>query len=352
MVPGRDETATIVDHGGSLDRARALFPDAPEPWIDLSTGINPHSYPVFDLPATAFTRLPEPGSNRLLARAAAISYGAPSAAHVVPAPGTQILLPRVASLVKPGRAVVLGPTYAEHRRAAAIAGHRVEETDDLDRLADADLAILVNPNNPDGRVVQRARLAELAAALRRRGGLLVVDEAFMDVGPRGENLDGDVDQGGIVVLRSLGKFFGLAGVRLGFAIASTELAARLDDQLGPWAVAGPALEIGMRALADKHWQETTRAMLAEAANRLDALLARHDIRLMGGTSLFRYARLPDAGSLFETLGRHGILVRNFDARPQHLRFGLPANESDWDRFARALGVWKDGRKTTQESTKP
>src|SRR5262245_9074089 len=237
MVPGRDNSAAIADHGGSLDRARALFPNAPEPWIDLSTGINPHSYPVLDLPATAFTRLPEPGRNRLIAQAAASLYGTPSAAHVVPAPGTQILLPRVASLVKPGRAIVLGPTYAEHRRAAGIAGHRVEETSDLDRLADADLAILVNPNNPDGRVVERARLLEIATALSRKGGLLVVDEAFMDVGPRRESLDGDVEAGGIVVLRSFGKFFGLAGVRLGFAVSSIELAARLDDQLSPWAVA-------------------------------------------------------------------------------------------------------------------
>jgi cobalamin biosynthetic protein CobC len=344
MIPERDDTATIVDHGGSLDRARALFPDAPEPWIDLSTGINPHSYPVFDLPATAFARLPEPAHNKQLAHVAAAAYGAPSAAHVVPAPGTQILLPRVASLVKPRRAVVLGPTYAEHRRAASIAGHHVEETADLARLADADLAILVNPNNPDGRVVQRASLLELAAALHHRGGLLVVDEAFMDVGPRTESLDGHVERGGIVVLRSFGKFFGLAGVRLGFAISSTELARRLDDQLGPWAVAGPALEIGARALADKHWQETTRSNLTEAANRLDALLARHDIPVMGGTSLFRYVRLPDARTLFETLGRHGILVRNFGERPHHLRFGLPADETEWNRLAGALGAWRDARK--------
>ena len=291
--------------------------------------------------------MPEPGSNRRLARAAATVYGAPSPAHLIPAPGTQILLPLVASLVRPGRAAVLGPTYAEHRRAAAIAGHRVEETTDIDRLADADLAIVVNPNNPDGRIVSRASLLEIAAALRSRDGLLVIDEAFMDVGPQGECLDGEVDRGGIVVLRSFGKFFGLAGIRLGFAISSTEIAARLDDQLGPWAVSGPALEIGTVALADTKWQETTRAKLAMAANRLDALLAGHDIPCMGGTSLFRYTRLAKAHNLFETLGQHGILVRNFDERPQHLRFGLPANEIEWQRVAEALSAWQG-----QESTEP
>ncbi len=343
MVSGGDGKAAVTDHGGSLDRARALFPDAPQPWIDLSTGINPHPYPLFELPATAFSRLPEPSRNRDLAHVAAAAYGAASASNVIPAPGTQILLPRVASLVQPGRAVVLGPTYAEHRRACAIAGHAVEETGDFDRLAEVDIAVVVNPNNPSGRVVARQDLLDLASRLASRGGLLVIDEAFMDVGPLQESLAGDVEGSGIVVLKSFGKFFGLAGVRLGFAITSSETAARLDDQLGPWAVAGPALEIGIRALADKHWQETMRQRLAEATLRLDALLSHHDIPVMGGTSLFRYAHLPAAGSLFEALGRHGILVRNFLERPDHLRFGLPADETEWDRIGQALRAWRDGQ---------
>lgn len=336
----------ITDHGGSLDRARKLFPEAPQPWIDLSTGINPYPYPLFDLPTTAFSRLPEPARNRELATIAAATYQAPAAIHVVPAPGTQILLPLAAALVKPGNAMVLGPTYAEHRRAAALAGHRVEETSDFDRLADADLAIIVNPNNPDGRVIARDRLLELAAVLHSRGGLLVVDEAFMDVGPRQQSLTGDVRDGGIVVLKSFGKFFGLAGIRLGFAIASADIARGIEDRLGPWAVAGPALEIGIRALADEKWQETMRHRLAEQAVRLDVLLTQHDIPVVGGTSLFRYAHLPVAGALFEVLGQHGVLIRNFLERPDHLRFGLPASEPEWDRLGQALGAWRTGQ--TQE----
>ncbi|TIM84721.1 aminotransferase class I/II-fold pyridoxal phosphate-dependent enzyme, partial [Mesorhizobium sp.] len=205
-----DGAATVVDHGGSLGRARALFPHAPQPFVDLSTGINPHSYPFFDLPATALSRLPEAARVRELAEVAASVYGAPSAANVVATPGTQIL-------ASPGKALVLGPTYAEHQRAAAIAGHAVTEVDDFEVLAGADLAIIVNPNNPDGRIIERKKLLDLAGKLRAKGGLLVVDEAFMDVGPRAESLAGDVEQGGIVVLRSFGKFFGLAGLRLGFA---------------------------------------------------------------------------------------------------------------------------------------
>ncbi|RTL95890.1 MAG: threonine-phosphate decarboxylase [Hyphomicrobiales bacterium] len=334
-----DGAIAAVDHGGSLSRASALFPHAPRPFVDLSTGINPHSYPLFDLPATALSRLPE--SQRLgeLAEIAATAYGAPSGAHVAAAPGTQILLPRVASLLRPGKALVLGPTYAEHARAAAIAGHAVAEVEDFDALANADLAVLVNPNNPDGRVIEKARLLDLAARLRARGGLLVVDEAFMDVGPTEHSLAGGVGEGGIVVLRSFGKFFGLAGVRLGFALADQLTAERLDAQLGPWAVAGPALEYGIRALSDAGWQAAMRQRLAQDAGRLDALLGRFDVPVAGGTSLFRYLSFPEAPGLFSALGSSGVLVRHFAGRPQVLRIGLPGSEAEWQRLEDALAAW-------------
>jgi len=331
----------VADHGGSLDRARLLFPHAPEPWIDLSTGISPHSYPFFDLPATALARLPEPDRARELAAIAAQAYGALSPRHVALAPGTQILLPRVFSLVKPGRALVLGPTYAEHARAAALAGHTAVEIRDFSTLADADIAIVVNPNNPDGRVTPRADLLALAATLRRRGGLLVVDEAFMDVGPQEESLCGDVGQGGIVVLRSFGKFFGLAGVRLGFAIASEGIAERLDAEFGPWSVSGPALEYGIRALGDLAWQDRMRERLSENAARLDHVLAAHGVAVDGGTSLFRHVTDSDAVNIFAALGDSGILVRNFSDRPDELRFGLPASDAEWQRLEAALSAWRD-----------
>lgn len=334
----------MADHGGSLGRARALFPHAPQPWIDLSTGINPHSYPLFDLPATALTRLPEPSSAGRLQAAAASAYGAPSPLHVALAPGTQILLPRVFSLVKPGRAAILGPTYAEHARTAALSGHSVDEVSDVSALADSDLAIVVNPNNPDGRVVPRADLLALAETLRRRGGLLVIDEAFMDVGPQEESLCGDVGQGGIVVLRSFGKFFGLAGVRLGFAIASPDIAARLDAEFGPWSVSGQALEYGIRALDDHDWQAMMRERLASDAARLDSLLAAQGMPVSGGTSLFRYILTTGAAALFDALGEAGILVRNFAERPHALRFGLPGDEPAWGRLDRALAGWNEDNK--------
>ncbi|WP_457150507.1 threonine-phosphate decarboxylase CobD [Mesorhizobium sp. P5_C1] len=340
-----------VDHGGSLGRARALFPNAPQPFVDLSTGINPHSYPLFELPATTLSRLPEAGRGRELVEIAASAYGAPSPANLVAAPGTQILLPRVASLIAPGKALVLGPTYAEHARAAAIAGHAVTEVGDFEVLAEADLAIIVNPNNPDGRIIARDRLLALAAGLRAKGGLLVVDEAFMDVGPRQHSLGGDVGRGGIVVLRSFGKFFGLAGLRLGFALSDAATVGRLDNQFGPWAVAAPALEYGIRALADIDWQDAMRASLAEASARLDALFGRFGAAVAGGTTLFRYLHLPDAADLFATLGERGILLRHFADRPGVLRAGLPGSEVEWQRLESALAEWASRRKDRSKGSK-
>jgi cobalamin biosynthetic protein CobC len=325
-----------LDHGGDLDELRRLFPGAPKPFIDLSTGINPFAYPIPALTPAVFARLPEPAALDALRAAAAVRYGAPSPAHVVAAPGTQILLSALAALRPPGRAAILGPTYAEHARAAALAGHAVRDVRAIDDLAAADLAVTVNPNNPDGRVTGRATLLALARALADRGGLLVVDEAFMDVGPREASLAGEVGSN-IVVLRSFGKFFGLAGLRLGFALASPDIAARLAAALGPWAVSGPALAIGAAALADHAWSAAMGGRLAAEAGRLDQLLAGAGLAVIGGTSLFRLVSSPAAGTWFVRLGRAGILVRRFAEQPAWLRFGLPPDETSWQRLGAALG---------------
>jgi cobalamin biosynthesis protein CobC len=335
MVP-RESPAPLL-HGGDLGAARKLFPGAPEPFIDLSTGINPFSYPLPRLDPAAFARLPEAAAIDHLAEVAAKAYGAPSAAHVVSAPGVQILLPAVAGLVPPGRAAVLAPTYAEHARVAALVGHQVREVTDLRDLAGADLAVIVNPNNPDGRLIERGALLALADALAP--GVLVVDEAFMDASmePAAASLASDVGRRNLVVLRSFGKFFGLAGLRLGFALAAPETAVRLRAALGPWAVSGPALAIGVLALADGVWIATMRARLGAAAQQLDRLLTGAGLDVAGGTALFRLVRTPEAGTLFDRLGRAGIVVRRFAEQPTWLRFGLPGLDYEWERLAAALG---------------
>jgi cobalamin biosynthetic protein CobC len=326
-----------LEHGGDLGAARRLFPDAPQPFVDLSTAINPYPYPVPALPEDVFARLPEPAALERLAAIAAATYGAPSGAHVVAAPGTQILLPLVTGLLPPGRAAVLGPTYAEHVRAAAQAGHRVEEVAALSALQEADLAVVVNPNNPDGRIADRADLLACARGMGA-GGLMVVDEAFADVAPAGTSLAGDVERAPIVVLRSFGKFFGLAGLRLGFALASRPLAARLRDALGPWAVSGPAIAIATAALQDRAWAEATHARLAQAVSRLDDVLTGAGLDIVGGTPLFRLVRARSGVALFQHLGHAGIWLRRF--ADDRLRFGLPGSEADWQRLTAALAAFQ------------
>lgn len=320
--------------------ARKLFPGAPEPFLDLSSGINPNPYPAPPLAADVWTKLPGPEDLSRLAAIAAAAYGAPSPAHAVVSPGTQILMALAVCLVPPGQAAILGPTYAEHARLARLAGHQVAEVSDIEQLAKADLAIVVNPNNPDGRLVAKETLMAIADRLRPRGGLLIVDEAFMDVGPGGASLGDNVARGFIVVLRSFGKFYGLPGLRLGFALTSESIAARLAASLGPWPVSGAALAAGKVALADKTWREASRDSLAKAAARLDTMLAEAKLEIVGDTTLFRLVQSELAPELFQHLGRAGIFTRRFAANPSWLRFGLLGVETEWQRLGGALAAFR------------
>ncbi|KAA2242300.1 threonine-phosphate decarboxylase CobD [Salinarimonas soli] len=331
---------TRIWHGGDLDEARALFPGAPEPWIDLSTGINPVPYPVPELTPRLFERLPAPGDVAELERAAAAAYGARMPETVVAAPGTQVLISVLPHLRAPGRVAILGPTYAEHARAWAAAGHEVVEVDELAAAHGADAAVAVNPNNPDGRRLDPEALAATAAKLQARGGLLVVDEAFADF-ERDLSIIPHLPDGA-VVLRSFGKTFGLAGVRLGFAVASAPLIERIRTALGPWAVSGPAIEIGARALRDGAWLEETARARGGDRDRLHALLARTAGVGSCGTTLYRLIETPLAPALFDHLGRHGLWTRRFQGRPDRLRFGLPPDEAAWRRLDEALRAFRPG----------
>jgi cobalamin biosynthetic protein CobC len=320
-------------HGGDLATARALFPEAPQPWVDLSTGINPIPYPLPALPLSLWTRLPGADDEAALIAAARAAYRVPAHADIVAAPGTQILIELLPRLSPTGAVAILGPTYAEHGHAWRKAGYTVTET-----AAPAEAAatiVVVNPNNPDGRVLMQEDLAALAARCATRGGLLVIDEAFADFTPETSIVPGLPD--GTIVLRSFGKTYGLAGLRLGFAIGAPDLMAKLKAALGPWSVAGPALHVGALALSDADWLADAGREHARDAARLDALLAPHG-RIIGGTTLFRLLETPAAAELFARLGRHGIYIRRFQNAPDRLRFGLPGDEAEWSRLHAALAV--------------
>lgn len=325
-----------LEHGGRLAAARRRFAGAPEPFLDLSTGINPVPWPVPALPPEAFARLPEPEEEAALRGMAAAAYGAPGAEMVAAAPGTQILIQLLPRLFPLRSLRILGPTYAEHAACWRAAGAAVEEVAEFAALEGAQGALLCNPNNPDGRRFAPAELLPLAQRLAARGGFLVVDEAFADLEP--EALSGAplLPHPGLILLRSFGKSYGLAGIRLGFALAAPERAAAIRRALGPWAVSGPALAIGRAALADAAWRGAAAARLSAEAARLDALLSRAGLRVLGGTRLFRLAE-GDAAAWHARLGRAGILTRPFGHRPGWLRFGLPGDEAAWARLEAALG---------------
>jgi cobalamin biosynthesis protein CobC len=327
-------------HGGDLDEARRLFPEAPEPWIDLSTGINPVPYPVPDFTPLLLAKLPSPGALADLEAAAAEVYEVGRDAGVVAAPGTQILISVLPHLRPRSRIRVLGPTYAEHSRAWAKASHVVSPVSSLGDVRDADVVVVVNPNNPDGRVIDREALLQVAEDLNRRGGWLVVDEAFADFETGITLLPHLV--GGAIILRSFGKTYGLAGVRLGFAIAALPLAERIRTALGPWAVSGPAIEIGRKALRDREWLKAAAASRAADAHRLSLMLRNATGADCVGTTLYRTIVTPLTPALFDRLGRRGIWTRRFQDNLERLRIGLPPSEPAWMRLHDALGSCVSG----------
>lgn len=325
-------------HGGALDLMRARFPRAPQPWIDLSTGINPWPYPVGSPQPETLQRLPSVTATAACREAMAAAFGAP-AACVLPVPGSELLIRLLPLLLRPrsgARVAVARPSFADHAEVWRAAGYRVVETSDpLAALATADLVVLCNPNNPDGRVWKPARLEAARAALAAKGGWLIVDEAYADVRPE-LSLAASGGRPGLILLRSFGKFFGLPGLRLGALIAPPDTVETARACLGVWSVSGPALAAGARAYRDAGWQRATRQRLATARARLDAVLNAAGLRVAGGTDLFRFVEVDDAGRVWQRLAERGIFVRGFDWSPNRLRIGLPPDAAAEERLSRAL----------------
>ena len=285
---------------------------------------------------SVWQRLPSRADADALLAAARKTYGVPDGADIAAASGTQALIQWLPYLAAPGPVAIVGPTYSEHAAAWRNAGHPVIAIDHLAACPESAVhAVVVNPNNPDGRVTDRAALMRIAAQLKGRGGWLVVDEAFADIDPAISAVALCPDWP-VVILRSFGKFYGLAGLRLGFAIGAPDVIARITAALGPWPCSGPALLIGAAALGDQPWADRTRGALEQQARKLDEVLVKSGFTIAGGTSLFRLARHPDALKLHAALARRQIWCRRFDWADDLLRFGLPADAAGLDRLAAAL----------------
>ncbi len=307
------------DHGGGLDHAIAAHGGTKAEWLDLSTGINPHPFPLPSFSAEDWQSLPDHGAFIRLCQAARRFWKVPGEAAILPAPGASTLIARLPALASTGRVEITPPTYNEH--AAAFHAHGWQVTEN----GPADARVLVHPNNPDGR---------LWTAADANAPFTVIDESFCDIAPDA-SLVHLAALPGRIVLKSFGKFWGLAGLRLGFAIARPQVIERLNDLSGPWAVSGPALRVGEMALRDTEWAQRTRQRLSAEAERLDQLMTGRGARLCGGTSLFRLYQLENAAAWHDRLARARILTRIFPYSDHLIRLGLPP-EHGWDRLEAAL----------------
>jgi len=357
-------------HGGALNAAAEHFDIPLDQWLDISTGINPTSWPVPEIPNAVWQRLPEDGSQQVdgLERRALDYYLAHDSEsletvqpkNVLPCAGSQQgirLLPCLYNATQHGsksagkteaRVWVTSGSYAEHGIAWEEQGHRVRKVA-CDRIAQlltqqpVDVLILLNPDNPSGHRWPPEQLLKWWSILHRRGGWLIVDEAFMDVSPE-QSLAGHVEREGLFVLRSVGKFFGLAGIRLGFVLSEQKSIRRLQKMLGPWAISHPAQYLGKLALQDQQWISQQRDELREQSLRLAQLLKHYLAKDIKGTDLFCTLYFTEAENVFYQLAKQGILTRYLPATTKAiagLRFGLPNNdESSWQQLETALAKLK------------
>ncbi len=321
----------MLEHGGNLSAAVAQYKIPLEHWLDLSTGINPCHYPMPEIPAHLWRNLPN-DEDGLIATAAQY-YGCQS---LIPTSGSQAALQTLPKLRPLSRVAILNPMYQEHAHAWQRCGHQVTRFSDLnnvDLISKADVVLVCNPNNPTGKQFAPQDLLQLHATLAKRGGWLIVDEAFMDATPE-HSIAQYAHLEGLFVLRSLGKFFGLAGARVGFLLAAPAPLQQVKEELGPWTIAGASRYIAMQALQDFAWQQNTRLTLANNSQRLASLLTQYGLKPVGGTALFQYVATEEASQLQDKLARQGIWVRKFTEQPA-LRFGLP-DDNRWQQLEQAL----------------
>ncbi len=337
-------TPAPITHGGNLHEASRRFGISHDAWLDLSTGINPHGYPVPDIPASTWNRLPEDDDG--LAQEAARFYGVE---HALPVAGSQAAIRALPHLLPRGRVGIATLGYSEYAPAFTGAGHTVVPLthDDFTRHADTlaqrlDHLVVVNPNNPDGRLVSAAQLHAWQSALAARGGTLIVDEAFIECTPAA-SVTRLSALPSCIVLRSIGKFFGLAGARIGFVLAQAAVLDALRMALGHWTVNGPARWVTVQALQDVRWQQAMREQLNREGRRLEQLLRSHGLPATG-TALFSWVPTANAEACQTALARHAIWTRRFalpDAQSAQnigLRIGLPSDDAAWRRLDEALGA--------------
>lgn len=341
-----------IHHGGNLLAAKKQFGIKTEDWLDLSTGINPSPWPIPKIPIEIWNRLPD-GSDDLIEMAK--NYYACNS--LLPIPGSQFAIQTLPKLFPQGTTVAIPDIgYQEHRAAWEkeeqqlyyYSDNKLDELDNKIESGELKVVIVINPNNPSCTVLSKARLNRWLTALEKRHGYLIIDEAFMDTTPKHSMVD-SLNSNHLMILKSFGKFFGLAGLRLGFVLTNRDICQQLNRHLGPWGVNHPARWIAAKALADKMWQQETREKLVIDSQRLKQYLENHSPFKEGHnnikkTSLFVTLGLNKerARKLYQELGQQGILVRHIPTgqRQEYIRFGLIRDECLWKKFDQAIKTIK------------
>ena len=323
----------MLEHGGKLYSAAQHYDIPVADWLDLSTGINPNGWPVpTKFPTEVWSQLPQQDDG--LVTAAHDYYQCESLIAVA---GSQAAIQALPYLRSKSRVGIMTPAYAEHAYAWQQAGHEVIPLD-IDSISNAitqlDVLVIINPNNPSAQQFRSEQLLSWHQQLEAKNGWLIIDEAFIDPTPE-HSLATHCPTDGLIVLRSLGKFFGLAGLRIGFVLAEAKLLQQLANRLGPWPIAHASRYIAQLALQDTTWQQQCRHVLREQGTRLQQLLASVGLPPHGSCALFQWVKIDEAELIHQDLAQQGILTRVFKV-PASLRFGLPKSEHDWQRLHTTL----------------
>jgi cobalamin biosynthetic protein CobC len=337
MNKANNESTTTLIHGGQLNNVAKLFKRPLNEWLDLSTGISPISYPIPSIPQIIWQQLPQT-SNGLI-EAAKRYYGT---GNIITTSGSQAVIARLPSLYLnytkrlPNKIDVWLPVvgYKEHERSWHDAGFNIKRYQNLPTFKDLKLnaiVVVINPNNPTGELHQQHTLKALLKTVESLSGWLIIDEAFMDVITPNQTLIDLSTNKHLFVLRSIGKFFGLAGIRIGFLSAHSMWLLKLQQLSSPWEVNGPAQFIAEQALKDHTWQSAQRKTLIALSIKLEMLLTEtfadstnnclKNIEV-SGCGLFKTLVHPQATEIYQKFCHQGLYVRLCDEN-NALRFGIP-----------------------------
>ena len=317
-----------IHHGGDIDLAIKKYGGEREDWIDLSTGINGTSYPWQQSIKFELRNLP---SNKLLVnleRAASAAYKVAENTETAAVSGAQQIISLLPICLKSYNSVaILGPTYNEYEKAFKSSGIKAQTVSEVSKLSSSDIAIIVNPNNPTGKVIAEEILDDLSKKVR----ILIIDESFKTFSSRRIQKFENVIQ-----INSLGKFFGLAGVRLGFVSGPSDFIKSVRRMLGPWPISSIAAEIGTIALNDNTWISEMEKILLEGSNVLHKACSTKNWKLVGKTNLFHTYATSSSLEVEKQFAAHYIWIRTFDYSETWVRLGIPTSKYEWTRVRQAL----------------